>query len=250
MGEAIQASDPVTDGTLVEGELSGLLLAQQTIDELLQSVVTSVGSYLETYGASVTARRGNGFHTPNASSALVRDLDRAQYDTNDGPSVMATTTGEEVNFGLEEVLSTWRALGEVMKHRDLGGVMSEPLVAQGRPLGTLNVYMDTAGPAEEPLVGLVRGFAHQASTLLGKAFDLECRHPARSPLFEALKTRDMVGQATGILMVQRTCTAGDALHVLTSASRRANRQIGDMADTLVKTVEVQAVDTRRDPRVR
>ena len=240
MGEAIPASDPVTDGPVARGQLSALLLAQQTIDELLQSVVTSIGSYLEAYGASVTARRGNRFDTPNASSAFVRDLDRTQYEANDGPSVMATTTGEEVNFGLEQVLSTWRALGAVMQRRDLGGVMSRPLFAHGRPLGTLNVYMDTAGPAEEPLVGLVRGFACQASTLLGKAFDLESRHPLRSPLFEALETRDMVGQATGILMVQRACTAGDALQILTLASHRANRQLRDTADMLVRTVGARA----------
>jgi hypothetical protein len=240
MGEATPASDLGTDRIVVQGELGALLLAQHTIDELLQSVVTSIGSYVETYGASVTARRGNRFDTPNASSALVRDLDSTQYEANDGPSVVATTTGEEVNFGLEQVLSTWQALGEVMQRRDLGGVMSRPLFAHWRPLGTLNVYMDTAGPAEEPLVGLVRGFARQASTLLGKAFDLESRHPPRSPLFEALETRDMVGQATGILMVQRACTAGVALQILRSASHRANRQLGDMADTLVRTVEAQA----------
>jgi hypothetical protein len=240
MGEAIPASDRATDRTPVQGELGALLLAQHTIDELLQSVVTSIGSYLETYGASVTARRGNRFDTLNASSALVRDLDRTQYETKDGPSVMAATTGEEVNFGLERVLSTWPALGEVMQRRDLGGVMSRPLFVHGRPLGTLNVYMDTGGPAEEPLVGLIRGFACQASTLLGKAFDLESRHPPCSPLFEALETQDVIGRATGIVMVQRACTAGDALQTLTVASQRANRQLSDVADTLVKTVEAQA----------
>jgi hypothetical protein len=162
---------------------------------------------------------------------------------------MAAKPGEEVNFGLERVLSTWPALGEVMQRRDLGGVMSRPLFVHGRRLGTLNVYMDTGGPAEEPLVGLVRGFACQTSTLLGKAFDLESRHPPRSPLFEALEAQDMVGRATGILMVQLACTAGDALQTLTVTSQRANRQLSDVADTLVKTVEAQAMDTRRDPRV-
>jgi hypothetical protein len=240
MGEAIPASDLATDRTPVRGELGALLLAQHTIVELLQSVVTSIGSYLETYGASVTARRGNRFDTLNASSALVRDLDRTQYDSKDGPSVMGATTGEEVNFGLERVLSTWPALGEVMQRRDLGGVMSRPLFVHGRPLGTLSVYMDTGGPAEEPLVGLVRGFACQASTLLGKALDLESCHLPRSPLYEALETQDMVGRATGILMVQRACTAGDALQTLTVTSERANRQLSDVADTLVKTVEAQA----------
>jgi hypothetical protein len=240
MGEAMTASDPGTDRDLVQGQLGALLLAEQTIHELLQSVVTSIGSYLETYGASVTARRGNCFDTPNATSAFVRDLDTTQYETNDGPSVMASTTGEEVNLGLEQVMSRWQALGEVMQRRDLGGVMSRPLFAHGRRLGTLNVYMDTAGPAEEPLVGLVRGFARQASTLLDRAFDLQARRPPRGPLFDALETRDMVGQATGILMVQRACTAGDALQALRSAAQRANRQLRDVAHTLVTTVEGQA----------
>src|SRR4051795_13480804 len=107
MGEAIAASDRRTDGTPAQRELGALLLADQTIDELRQSVVTSIASYLETYGASVTARLGNRLDTRNASSALVRDLDRTQYEAHDAPAVMAATTGEEVNVGLERVLSTW-----------------------------------------------------------------------------------------------------------------------------------------------
>jgi ANTAR domain len=240
MREAIPASDLGTDRTPVQRELGALLLAQHTIDELLQSIVSSIGSYLETYGASVTVRRGNHFDTLNASSVLVRDLDGAQYETNDGPSVMAATTGEEVNAGLDHALSTWPTLGEVMQRRDVGGVVSRPLFVHGHPEGTLNVYMDTGGPAEEPLARLVRGFACQASTLLGKAFDLESRHPPLSPLLDALETQDTVGRATGILMVQRACTAGDALKTLTLTSQRANRRLSEIADAVVKTVEAQA----------
>jgi hypothetical protein len=240
MREAFPASDVGTRRRPAQRELGALLLAQHTIDELLQSIVTSIGSYLETYGASVTVRQGNRFDTLNASSALVRDLDGAQYEVNDGPSVMAATTGEEVNAGLDHALSAWPTLGEVMQRRDVGGIVSRPLFVHGRPEGTLNVYMDTGGPPEEPLAMLVRGFACQASTLLGKAFDLESRHPPRSPLFDALESQDTIGRATGILMVQRACTAGDALQTLTLTSQRANRRLSDVADTLVKTVEAQA----------
>lgn len=240
MGEAAPGPEQSSDGGALQWRLAGLLLAEETIDELLQLVVTSIGSYLETYGASVTARRGDRFDTANASSDFVRDLDTTQCEVNDGPLVLATMTGEEVNLGLEQVLSTWGALGEVMERRDLGGVMSRPLLTRGRALGSLNVYMDTAGPAEEPLVGLVRGFARQASSLLGRAVELGSRRPRGLPLAEALETRDLVGQATGILMVEGSCTAGDALKTLMSASQRANRPLPDVAGRLVKTVETRA----------
>jgi ANTAR domain len=240
MGEATPGPEQTIHGNGLQGRLAGLLLAEQAIDELLQLVVTSIGSYLETYGASVTARRGDRFDTANASSDFVRDLDTTQYEANDGPSVVATMTGEEVNLGLEQVLSTWGTLGEVMERRDLGGVMSRPLLTRGRALGSLNVYMDTAGPAEEPLVGLVRGFARQASSLLGRAVELESRRRRGVPLAEALEVRDIVGQATGILMVEGSCTAADALENLTSASQRANRPLRDVAGRLVKAVETRA----------
>jgi hypothetical protein len=240
VGEGTPGPGQTIDGGALQCRLAGLLLAEQTIDELLQLVVTSIGSYLETYGASVTARRGDRFDTANASSAFVRDLDTTQYEANDGPSVLATMTGEEVNLGLEQVLSTWGALGAVMQRRDLGGVMSRPLFTRGHALGSLNVYMDTAGPAEEPLVGLVRGFARQASSLLGRAAELESRRPHGVALAEALEARDVVGQATGILMVQGSCTAGDALKTLMSTSQRANRPLRDVAGGLVRAVETRA----------
>src|SRR5215217_4950566 len=103
MGEAMPAMDRLAECGPVHGQLGALLLVQETLHELLQLVVTSIGSYRETYGASVTARRGDSFYTPNASSGRVRDLDTTQYETNDGPSVSATMTGTEVNLGLEEV---------------------------------------------------------------------------------------------------------------------------------------------------
>jgi hypothetical protein len=245
MGEAMPLMDRLTNSGPVYGQLGAVLLVQQTLDELLQLVVTSIGSYLETYGASVTARRGNRFDTSSASSASVRDLDTTQYETNEGPSVRAAMTGQEVNLGTEEVRSTWQALGEVMERRDLGGLMASPLFVHRRASGTLNVYMDTAGPAEEPLVGLIRGFARQASALLGRAFDLESCRPPRSPLEEALGSRDTVSQATGIVMVQATCTAHEALQTLTLASQRTNRQLRDVATEIVN-----AASPVIDPSVR
>ena len=234
----MSALELAVDRTDASGRPDDLLLTEQTIDELLQVIVTSAGCYLvETYGASVTAPSEAGFETLNASSVEVRDLDTLQYRANQGPCVTAASSRQELNLGLEGVFSIWPALGHAMQRRDIGGVMSTPLFAR-RPLGTLNVYLDTAGPADEPLVGLVRGCARQAAALLSKSQDLQ-RSLHHCPGAEALETQDLVGQAKGILMVSRNVSAPEAFDLLLEASQRSNVKL--------RCIAQQVVDRRAGP---
>jgi len=51
----------------------------------------------------------------------------------------------------------------------------------------------------------------------------------------ALLTRDVIGQAKGILMYQRRITADQAFDVLRVASQRANRKLRDIAVEVAET---------------
>ncbi|HUQ62598.1 MAG TPA: ANTAR domain-containing protein [Acidimicrobiales bacterium] len=55
----------------------------------------------------------------------------------------------------------------------------------------------------------------------------------QAQLEEALTTRDVIGQAKGILMVRQSCSADEAIDVLRRASQRANRKLRDIAQDLV-----------------
>ena len=54
---------------------------------------------------------------------------------------------------------------------------------------------------------------------------------------EALKTREVIGQAQGILMERERITADQAFDVLRRASQRMNVKLRDVASHLVETGE-------------
>ena len=68
-------------------------------------------------------------------------------------------------------------------------------------------------------------------------------------LTEAVTSRDVIGQAKGILMERERLTAGQAFDVLRGASQRLNRKLRDVADQLATSGEI-ATETSRLPGTR
>lgn len=67
----------------------------------------------------------------------------------------------------------------------------------------------------------------------------DCREKARleqqvEDLKRALSTRDTIGAAVGILMVQRSCGPEEAFELLRRASMRENRKVVDLAKMLLE----------------
>ena len=56
-------------------------------------------------------------------------------------------------------------------------------------------------------------------------------------LEEALKSRDVIGQAKGILMEREKVTADEAFEMLRRASQRVNRKLRDLAQEMTETGE-------------
>ena len=58
-------------------------------------------------------------------------------------------------------------------------------------------------------------------------------------LREAIATREIIGEAKGILMARQACTSDEAFDILRRASQRTNRKLRDIAVELVSTTESQ-----------
>jgi AmiR/NasT family two-component response regulator len=63
------------------------------------------------------------------------------------------------------------------------------------------------------------------------------RQYAVDNLNRGMASRQVIGQAVGLLMVQRRCTADDAFGLLRSASQRSNEKLRDVAERLVAAHE-------------
>ncbi|MDO0926967.1 GAF and ANTAR domain-containing protein [Streptomyces sp. TG1A-8] len=115
---------------------------------------------------------------------------------------------------------------------DLGlrSVLSMRLRADKRRLTVLTAYSRDPHAFDETATRLGRLFTTHVSLALNSV-------TVREQLTEAMRTRDLIGQATGILMERLDIDASAAFESLVRASQRENVKLRDLARRIVGTAE-------------
>ena len=216
-----------------DADLAGLVLTEETISSILEMVVgVAVSALPEVAGASVSVVKGKGrFETTNASSQSVRAVDEGQYEDGAGPCIQALRTGREVKVSLP--CPQWPIFTARAQEAGLGSVMSLPLQAAERTTGALNLYFRHSAGGEGPGADAARSLARQAGTVLANAAALMGAELTNRHLEEALASRDLIGQAKGILMAREGIDADAAFDILRRASQRTDRKLRDIAAEVV-----------------
>jgi ANTAR domain len=75
---------------------------------------------------------------------------------------------------------------------------------------------------------------HAALNRLDSAGDRQRAHQDRQHMRQALTSSNVIGQAQGILIRSRGCTADEAFAVLRGMSMQANRKLRDIASTVIE----------------
>jgi hypothetical protein len=102
-------------------------------------------------------------------------------------------------------------------------------------IGTLTLYAeqpDTLDAESRELGGILACYLSVAAGLDQDRTDVSRREAA---LHRALGTRDVIGQAKGILMERRHLTAGEAFDVLRRSSQRLNIRVHELAAQLAES---------------
>ncbi len=97
-------------------------------------------------------------------------------------------------------------------------------------MGALNLYSTKPGAFDDTDIALGSVFAAHAAVALSTALHDE-------QMEEALQSRDVIGQAKGILMAREGITADAAFDTLRRASQRLNVKLRDVADQVTHTGE-------------
>ena len=147
----------------------------------------------------------------------------------------AIRTGQEVTVAIPS--PAWAAFSEGAAQAGVRTVWSLPLRVRQRTTGALNLYATVAESWEDPAAGAARGLARQASVVLANAAALMSTQLTNQHLQEALESRDLIGQAKGILMARQSIGADDAFDILRRASQRSGRKLRDVAAELIARVD-------------
>jgi GAF domain-containing protein len=210
---------------------------EDTLTEAVQSALTLIPRASEASISMVKARRR--VVSRAASGELPRLVDEVQTRTGQGPCMDAALRTRVVRVPDISQDTRWpRFTGEAW---DAGArsILAIPLFVNGDNLGALNLYgADTGvfGTEDEQIGALI---ATHAAVALADARDIR-------DLNNALTSRDLIGQAKGILMERYDLSADQAFVVLTTASTTTNRKLVDVADELTRTGNLAAPGTTQD----
>jgi GAF domain-containing protein len=215
-------------------ELHGVVITEQTLDDVLAQVLVLARSTVDgTEGASVSLMRDGTFFTSNASDDVVLELDAVQCESDAGPCVDAIRTGQQVSLSLLRDAGRYPDFSVAALGRFMSAVLSTPFLIQGQPIGALNLYSASVSaftPREAEVASL---FAAQASSLLANAAAFAITSETNENLERALQSRDVIGQAKGLLMEREGCSADEAFDMLRRESQRRNEKVIDIARILV-----------------
>jgi GAF domain-containing protein len=155
-------------------------------------------------------------------------LDMLQKKTGVGPCI--DSSREQVTIRIDDMTTEtrWPQYVECALTLGVASMLCVPLYVDDQQLGSVSLY--ATGRAAFSLADeyVARLFAAQAALALAEA------HRA-GQLRQALSSRDVIGQAKGILMERHRITADEAFRMLSEHSQRANRKLADVAQTLAET---------------
>ena len=196
-------------------------------------------------GASVSLARHGQMGTVAATDDTIAQMDRDQYATGQGPCLAAA--GEGHRFHVESVAEEERWPDFVPRARagGIGSILSTPLMATaGRSVGALNIYSRTErafGPPEKELAAL---FATQASRIVASA-GVAAEQATR--LQGALRVRELIAQAQGVVMARQGVSAEAASASLLRSSREAHISLRRQATEITASTQRQIPLTGSEP---
>jgi GAF domain-containing protein len=192
-------------------------------------VATAVGMVPGAEEASISLVHGRRrVISAAATGDLPRRFDDLQEETGQGPCMDAMYEHETVRVDDFTSERRWPELARRIPELGVASMLCFQLFVAGDDLGALNLlgHQPGAFTDESERVGLL--FASHAAVAVAQAQKL-------NHLGSALASRDVIGQAKGILMERYKVTAPQAFALLATASMDTNRKVHDVAELLTTT---------------
>ena len=201
---------------------------QPTLDAIIVQAVTTIEP--AEYAGLILVIKGR--LVPQATlGAPPHVLDLWQQRTGTGPCIDAAREQTVITIDNTLIDPRWPQFSEHAADLGVSSMLCVPLWVDQLRLGTLSLYgqkPDAFAPQHRHLTDL---YAAHAAIALADA-------QRTAHLHEALRNRDVIGQAKGILIERMKITPADAFACLSMASQHANRKLTAVAQHLIDTGEL------------
>lgn len=206
------------------------------LDTTLSNITAAAVDVLpDVSAASLTIKHADGrLETVAPTDEMLRELDTAQYALREGPCYEAAI--DTVHVIAPDLANDERfpRYAPVVLRAGIRAQAGIRLFDSGESTGALNLYSPEVG-AFEDLGALSQLFAHQSAMALDYA-----RHIGQ--LQEAVATRQIIGQAVGMVMERYQVDEARAFGFLTRLSSHENVKLRLVAERLVHAGDEDVTD--------
>lgn len=214
-------------------ELARSLQDEGSLEDTLQAIVEAAVDTVPgaTYAGISMIEARREVRTPAATDDLVRRVDRAQYETGEGPCLDALYEQRTVRLTDMTTEDRWPEFTRRASELGIRSMLAIQLYVEQDNLGALNLESRDvdAFDDESEQVGLLFA-AHAGVAIAGAQKQQQLQH--------AMSVRDLIGQAKGILIERHRVTGDQAFRLLVHASQNTNTKLTDVARYLVETGEL------------
>jgi GAF domain-containing protein len=228
--EPAGADSPLTD-------LARIVLSDETLETVLDRIAHAANRALPFANeASVTLLSDDGPTTAARTGTLAVTLDERQYAGGDGPCLAAARDGELRLIADMRTESRWPIYTSFAAEQGALSSVSVPLPVpvQQRVVGALNIYCTETGRLDDDAVEVLEGFASYAAVALANAQLYATTAALAHHMEQAMRSRAVIEQAKGILMVLHGVDADAAFGLLTQQSQRSHRKLREVAESIVE----------------
>ncbi len=227
-------------------EISATLVTSDTPEKAMAEVVRHAQQLLSGADAVSFSRQADGqVRTVAASNPLALRMDELQHAALEGPSAAALA---DLHIVLVDDLvadARWPTLRTKLAAEidlEVRSVLATPVADRpeaDEALGALNHYGVAAEAFDDEDAQTAILLSAHLGALLGLATSAAVARDEVQNLSKALASRDIIGQAKGILMERNRLTADQAFDILSTASQRLNRKLHQIADELALTGRIK-----------
>jgi hypothetical protein len=221
-------------------QLTRAMLDADSVAGVLEQVVRATFAVIpDADVVSVSLRSADGaLHTPVETGPQAIELDELQNRYGHGPCLDAARK-EGIAYTHSGDLAAepkWPQFGPAAAELGYGSVLSTALVPDATPprqSGALNIYSHNPGKlGDETTRDQALLLAAHASLAISRTQAIQLAELRETQLRRALESRDIIGQAKGILMQRRGISADEAFDLLRRTSQDLNVKLAELAHTL------------------
>jgi transcriptional regulator with GAF, ATPase, and Fis domain len=219
--------------------LSRLVTADETLESTVARIAElSVIAIDSADECGVSLVTGRDIKTVAGTSDISHTIDSLQLETGEGPCL--SSIEEQATFYIPNMATdeTWPSFSNLASETTgISSLLGYVLRVGDGSLGALNLMSTQVDAFDDQAIAAGAVFAAQAGVALSNALTHQKNEEKVEQLEEGIRTRQVIGEAVGIVMATRQVKADEAFEILKTISQHTNVKLKEVAAGLVERVD-------------